>query len=65
LKKVIVERLERQMREDPSRWDREMLAEFSSDEEAWLSYRLIDGCVDENLEYVKDLKRLDGEVKQN
>jgi hypothetical protein len=65
LKKGIVERLERQMKEDPSRWDREMLAEFSSDEEAWLSYRLIDGCVDENLEYVKDLKRPDRDVKQN
>src|SRR2546427_3436815 len=36
LKKGIVERLERQMQEDPSRWGREMLAEFSSDEEAWL-----------------------------
>ncbi len=43
--------------------DREMLAEFSSDEEAWLSYRLIDGCVDENLEYVKDLKRSDSDVQ--
>ena len=57
LKKEILEKLERQMREDPSRWDREMLAEFSSDEEAWLSYRLIESCVDAELEYVPDLNR--------
>jgi len=46
------------------RWDREMLAEFSSDEEAWLSYRLIDSCVDESLEYVPDLDRPTKETKQ-
>ena len=65
LKKKIVEKLKRQTREDPSRWDREMLAEFSSDEEAWLSYGLIDACVDENLEYVGDLNRPSREVKSN
>jgi phage FluMu gp28-like protein len=65
LKKVIVDKLKRQTREDPSRWDREMLAEFSSDEEAWLSYGLIDSCVDESLAYVGDLNRPDSEAKQN
>jgi phage FluMu gp28-like protein len=64
LKKTTVERLRQQMRADPSRWDREMLAEFSSDEEAWLSYRLIDSCVDESLEYVPDLDKPDQEAKQ-
>lgn len=57
LKKSIVEKLKRQTREEPSRWDREMLAEFSSDEEAWLSYGLIESCVDESLQYVPDLNR--------
>jgi phage FluMu gp28-like protein len=61
LKRGILEKLERQMREDPWRWQREMLAEFSEDEEAWFSYGLIDGAVDDRLEYVKDLnKREDG-----
>src|SRR6266852_7592824 len=57
LKKGILEKLERQMREDPWRWQREMLAEFSEDEEAWFSYNLIDSAVDDNLEYVKDLNK--------
>ncbi len=65
LKKVIVEKLRRQTREDPSRWTREMLAEFAEDEEAWLSYSLIDGSVDENLQYVEDLNRPDSRVKDN
>lgn len=64
LKKTTVEKLRQQTREDPSRWDREMLAEFSSDEEAWLSYHLIDSCVDETLEYVPDLDRPQKETKQ-
>jgi len=64
LKKAIVEKLERQTREDPSRWTREMLAEFAEDEEAWLSHRLIDSSVDENLEYVPDLNRRNRETKQ-
>jgi hypothetical protein len=65
LRKATVERLKRKMREDPSRWKREMLAEFAEDEEAWLSYDLIDSCVDESLEYVQDLNRLDREAKNH
>ena len=57
LKKGILEKLERQMREDPWRWQREMLAEFSEDEEAYFNYSLIDSAVDDHLEYVKDLNK--------
>jgi hypothetical protein len=57
LKKGILEKLERQMREDPWRWQREMLAEFSEDEEAYFTYGLIDSAVDNNLEYVTDLNK--------
>src|SRR5713101_379271 len=60
LKRGILEKLERQMREDPWRWQREMLAEFSEDEEAWFSYRLIDSAVDDHLEYVRDLNKPEG-----
>ncbi len=54
LKRSTLEKLERQMREDPWRWKREMMAEFSEDEEAWLSYSLITSCVDPELEYLTD-----------
>ncbi len=57
LKGGILEKLERQMREDPWRWQREMLAEFSEDEEAYFTYGLIDSAVDNNLEYVTDLNK--------
>jgi len=57
LKRGILEKLERQMREDPWRWQREMLAEFSEDEEAYFSYSLIDSAVDDHLEYVRDLNK--------
>jgi len=57
LKRGILEKLERQMREDPWRWQREMLAEFSEDEEAYFSYNMIDSAVDDHLEYVKDLNK--------
>ncbi len=65
LRKETVEKLKQQTREDPSRWDREMLAEFSSDEEAWLSYRLIESCVDPALEYVPDLNGPKKEERQD
>lgn len=51
LKRGTVEKLEFQMREDPFRWRREMLAEFAEDEEAWFSYSLITSCIDPDLEY--------------
>jgi Terminase large subunit, T4likevirus-type, N-terminal len=57
LKKGILEKLEHQMREDPWRWQREMLAEFSEDEEAYFTYGLIDSAVDNSLEYVTDLNK--------
>ncbi len=65
LKRGILEKLEHQMREDPSRWQREMEAEFSEDEEVWFSYGLITSCIDENLEYVEDLNSLGREVKDS
>ncbi len=65
LKQAILEKLERQMQGDPWRWQREMLAEFSEDEEAWFSYGLIDDAVDDNLEYVKDLNEKEREAKKD
>src|SRR5437870_2850904 len=57
LKRGILEKLERQMREEPWSWQRELMAEFSEDEEAYFTYGLIDSAVDNNLEYVTDLNK--------
>ncbi len=54
LKQATLERLERQRGDDPWRWRREMEAEFSEDEEAWLKYGLITECVEPDLEYFTD-----------
>lgn len=45
LKLKIVQKLERQNRDDPSRWIREMMAEFAEDQDAWFPLSLITRCV--------------------
>ncbi len=50
LKREILEKLRRQMSQDPWRWTREMEAEFAEDEDAWLSMSLIKGCIDQNID---------------
>ncbi len=54
LKGEILERIRRQMVEEPWRWRREMDAEFVEDDDAWLPFALITKCVDENHEYKFD-----------
>ncbi len=44
LKKEILEQIRQQTWSDPSRWKREMEAEFVDDEEAWLPLSLIKKC---------------------
>jgi len=63
LRKGLLEKLESQMQEDPWRWQREMLAEFSEDEETVFSHGLIQGAVDRSFEYVQNLdaKRVTGQ----
>jgi hypothetical protein len=51
LKKVILEKIQRQLAADPWRWKREMEAEWAEDEDVWLSQKLITSCIDPNLEY--------------
>ena len=45
LKKSILEKIKKQMRDDPSRWRREMEAEWAEDEDVWLSQSLIASCI--------------------
>ena len=48
------------MKNDQPRWQREMDAEFSETEDAYLSIDLISRSVDENLEYFTEGELLEG-----
>jgi len=50
LRQNILEKIRRQLAEDPWRWKREMEAEWSEDETVWLTQSLIAKCIDANLE---------------
>ena len=54
MKQEILGKLKRQLASDPWRWQREMLAEFAEDEDAWLGMALIRKCVQEDLDYFPD-----------
>lgn len=45
LKKSLVDKIKRQLQEDPWRWKREMEAEWAEDESVWLSQSLITKCI--------------------
>jgi len=45
LREEIVEKIRRQFGEDPSRWRREMEAEWAEDDDVWLPQSLIVGCI--------------------
>jgi hypothetical protein len=45
LKPAIIEKIKRQFGEDPSRWRREMEAEWAEDEDVWLPQSLIVSCI--------------------
>ncbi len=51
LKPQILNRIKKQLEGDPSRWKREMEAEWSENEDAWLNQALITQCIDHALEY--------------
>jgi phage FluMu gp28-like protein len=52
----IVERIRRQFGEDPSRWRREMEAEWAEDEDVWLPQSLIVSCIGTVKNCGEDLK---------
>jgi len=45
LKQNIIEKIKRQFGDDPSRWRREMEAEWAEDEDVWLPQSLIVSCI--------------------
>ena len=51
LKPQILNRIKRQLEGDPARWKREMEADWTENENAWLPQALITQCIDHTLEY--------------
>jgi phage FluMu gp28-like protein len=51
LKQQILTRIRHQLEGDPSRWKREMEAEWAENENSWLTQALITQCIDHTLEY--------------
>jgi hypothetical protein len=59
LKKSILDKIRKQFGEDPSRWKREMEAEWAEDENVWLSQSLIVSCVGTEKSCGEDLQPWD------
>jgi len=61
LKKSILDKIRRQFGEDPSRWRREMEADWAEDEDVWLAQSLIVSCVGTAKNCGEDLQPWDPE----
>ena len=59
LKLGILEKIRKQLRDDPARWRREMEAEWAEDEDVWLSQNLIAACVGTVKNCKEDLQEFD------
>ncbi len=59
LKKNILEKIRKQLAADPWRWQREMEAEWSEDDDCWLPTSLITDCTDAELE----IREFGGELR--
>jgi hypothetical protein len=59
LKRGLLEKIRKQLANDPWRWRREMEAEWSEDDDCWLSSSLITECTDPELE----IREFGGELK--
>jgi hypothetical protein len=53
LDETILNKIKKQLAPDPWRWQREMEAEFSEDEDAWLPQSLITKCIDSDADYIE------------
>ena len=61
LKTQIIEKIKRQFGEDPSRWRREMQAQWAEDDDVWLTQSLIASCVGTTNNCGQDLQAWDPE----
>ena len=64
LKPNIIQRIKTQMGDDPSRWKREMEAEWVEDDNVWLTQSLIASCIGTVKNCSEELDPLDPEVTQ-
>ncbi len=64
LKHGIIQKIKTQMGEDPSRWRREMEAEWAEDEDVWLTQSLIAQCIGTTKNCGEDLQQHDPEETQ-
>jgi phage FluMu gp28-like protein len=62
LKPNIIAQIKTQMGEDPSRWQREMQAEWAEEENVWLPQSLIASCIGTIKNYSKDLQLFNPET---
>jgi phage FluMu gp28-like protein len=62
LKQNILSKIKKQFAEDPSRWKREMQAEWAEDDDVWLPQSLIVKCIGTEKTCGKDLEMLNPEV---
>ncbi len=51
LKKIVLEKIRKQLETNPWRWTREMEAEFAEDEDSFFPLALVTSCIDGDLEY--------------
>jgi phage FluMu gp28-like protein len=57
LKPAIIQKIKTQMGDDPSRWRREMQAEWAEDDDVWLNQSLIASCIGTTKTCGEDLKQ--------
>jgi phage FluMu gp28-like protein len=62
LKLGILDKIRKQLRDDPARWRREMEAEWAEDEDVWLSQSLIASCIGTVKNCGEDLQEFKPEV---
>ena len=65
LKSNIIQRIKEQMGDDPSRWKREMEAEWVEGDNVWLSQSLIASCIGTEKNCSEKLDVFDSEISQN
>ncbi len=65
LKPNIIQRIKTQMGDDPSRWRREMQAEWVEDDNVWLTQSLIASCIGTKTTCGEDLREFDSNQNQH
>jgi phage FluMu gp28-like protein len=62
LKPNIIQRIKTQMGDDPSRWRREMEAEWAEDDDVWLTQSLIASCIGTSKNCPEELRMFDSDA---